>query len=124
MARSPSDNRRTQRVLIAIPVLVYGNEASATPLKEMTQTMVVNATGGLILLASNVVIGQKLILVNIKSLEEIRCTVATLRDDTNGKAQVGIVFDQPSPRFWGLAFPPEDWDPADRKRPQQTLHPK
>ena len=26
--------------------------------------------------------------------------------------------DHPSPRFWGIAFPPEDWNPAERKRAQ------
>jgi len=124
MARKLSSSRRTQRVQIAIPILVYGNDDSGDTLNETTQTRVVNATGGSIILTTNVVIGQKLFLVNINTEEEIICTVATLLDDTDGKVEIGIVFDQPSPRFWGLAFPPENWDPADRKRPDQLRHPK
>ena len=26
--------------------------------------------------------------------------------------------DHPSPRFWGITLPPEDWNPAERKRAQ------
>src|SRR6202521_826367 len=124
MIKNPSDNRRAHRVRIAIPVLVYGNGDSGDTLNETTQTRVVNATGGLILLTCNVVIGQKLLLLNINTEEEIICTVATLQDDTDGKIAVAIVFDRPSPRFWGLAFPPENWNRADRKRPEQSRRPK
>src|ERR1700674_3558001 len=85
MVKKPSDSRRTHRVHIAMSVLVYANEDLGGPLKEVAQTRVVNATGGLILLSSNVVIGQKLLLVNVKSEEEILCTVVTLEDDTGGK---------------------------------------
>jgi hypothetical protein len=120
MVKNLSGNRRTHRVQIAIPVLVYGNGDSGDTLNERTQTRVVNATGGLILLASKVVTGQKLLLHNISTGEEIICTVTSLLDETDGKVAVGIVFDQPSPRFWGLAFPPENWDPAHRKRPEQS----
>jgi hypothetical protein len=118
--RNPSESRRSHRVRIAIPVLVRGNKDSVEPLKEMAQTSVVNATGGSILLKTNVAIGQKLLLFNMKSEEEITCTVASLLQEIEGKMAVGIVFDRPSPRFWGLGFPPEDWDPADRKRPGQS----
>jgi hypothetical protein len=124
MVRNPFDSRRTHRVQIAIPVLVYGRGDSGESLNETTQTRLVNATGGLILLASKAVIGQKLLLVNINTEEEIICTVTNLLDDTDGKVAVGIVFDRPSPRFWGLSFPPEDWDPADRKRPAQSRRPR
>jgi hypothetical protein len=120
MIKNPADTRRTHRVQIAIPVLVYGNGDSGDSLNETTQTRVVSATGGLILLTSDVVIGQKLLLININTEEEIICTVATLLDDADGKVAVGIVFDRPSPRFWGLAFPPENWDPAYRKRPEPS----
>jgi hypothetical protein len=107
-----------------MPVLVCGNRDSSDTLNETTQTRVVNATGGLILLTSTVAIGQKLLLRNINTEEEIQCTVATLLDDTDAKVAVGIVFDRPAPRFWGIAFPPENWDPADRKRPEQSRRPK
>jgi hypothetical protein len=33
------------------------------------------------------------------------------------KAELGIEFLEPQPRFWGIAFPPEDWSRAERKMP-------
>jgi len=111
---------RTTRVLLAIPVFIYGNKESEKPFKEITQTVEVNANGCLLELATPVVKEQQLLLTNMKTNEEMPCLVATLGNVVNGKAQVGLRFAQPSPRFWGLGFPPEDWDPAERKRPVPT----
>ena len=108
---------RTTRVHLAIPVFIYGNRESGTPFKEIAQTLAVNANGCLVELSTPVSKDQSLLLTNMKSNEEMTCTVVTLGKIVNGKAQVGLSFSQPSPRFWGLAFPPEDWDPAERKLP-------
>jgi hypothetical protein len=108
---------RTTRVHIAIPVFIYGSSESGTTFSEYTQTVAVNANGCLIELAESVVKEQPLLLTNLKTNEEMPCSVVTLGNVANGKAVVGLRFAQPSPRFWGIGFPPEDWDPADRKRP-------
>jgi len=117
MAESKSARQRTTRVQIAIPVFIYGNHASGPPFKEITQTVAVNANGCLIELATPVVKEQPLLLTNMKSNEEMACNVVAPGNIVNGKMQVALRFAQPSPRFWGIGFPPEDWDPADRKRP-------
>jgi hypothetical protein len=124
VTRNASESRRSQRVQIVIPILVTEKKDSGEPLREMAQTSVVNATGGLILLKAKVRIGQKLLLFNNKNAQEMTCTVTSLVQDAEGKTGVGVVFDQPSPRFWGIGFPPENWDPADRKRPEQSRRPK
>lgn len=108
---------RTTRVQIAIPVFIYGNNDSGAPFQETTETSAVNANGCLIVLAAPVEKEQPLLLTNIKTNEEITCHVVTLGNVVKGKTEVGIRFAQPSPRFWGIGFPPEDWDPANRKRP-------
>jgi len=108
---------RTTRVRLAISVFVYGYRESGAPFKEITQTIEVNANGCLIELATPVVKGQPLLLTNMNTDAEMACNAVTLGKTANEKTQVGLRFAQPSPRFWGLAFPPEDWDPADRKRP-------
>jgi hypothetical protein len=104
-------------VHFAIPVFIYGNSESGAPFKEITQTVAVNANGCLIELAETVVKDQALLLTNMKTNEEIACNVVTVASAVNGKSPVGLRFAQPSPRFWGLAFPPDDWDPANRKLP-------
>jgi hypothetical protein len=117
MVESKTARQRTTRVQIAIPVFIYGNNESGQPFKEITQTVAVNANGCLIELATPVVKEQPLLLTNMKTNEEMACHVVAPGSNVNGKIQVGLRFAQPSPRFWGIGFPPADWDPADRKRP-------
>lgn len=117
MVETKIARHRTTRVHIAIPVFIYGNNESGPPFKEITQTVAVNANGCLIELATLVVKEQPLLLTNLKTNEEMACTVVTQGNIVNGKTEVGLRFAQPSPRFWGIGFPPEDWDPAERKRP-------
>jgi hypothetical protein len=117
MEKGESTRTRTSRVHLAISVFVYGHNESGSPFQEIGQTVTINANGCLIELETPVVKEQPLLLTNMKSSEEISCNVATIGSVVNGKTQVGLRFGKPSPRFWGLGFPPEDWDPADRKRP-------
>jgi hypothetical protein len=34
---------------------------------------------------------------------------------------VGIEFDEPAPRFWRVAFPPEDWSPHSPEAKRRTV---
>ena len=117
MAADKNLRPRSTRVHFAIPVFVYGHNVSGAPFREITQTVAVNASGCLITLETPIVKDQPIFLTNMKTNEEIPCTVVMHGNVVSGKTEVGLRFAQPSPRFWGLAFPPEDWDPADRKRP-------
>lgn len=110
---------RATRVHLAIPVFVYGTTKSGAPFKEITETLTVSDNGALIELETPVIKDQKLLLANMKSGAEITCQVSSLRVAENGKTQVGVRFDEPSPRYWGIGFPPEDWDPSERKRPER-----
>jgi hypothetical protein len=111
--------RQGSRVHLAIPVFVYGSQEQGDPFQEVTDTVAVNARGGLIGLVTPVKKGQKLLLVNLKTEESIQCSVMSVYGSKAGKPLVGFAFDQRSPRYWGLVFPPEDWDPVNRKRPEQ-----
>jgi len=110
-----NDRRRTQRVNIAMPVLVRG-ESGGKKFEEETTTVSVNAHGCMVRLAVKVTRSQALSLVNPKTAEELPCTVTFLGQRDGNKVQVGVQFDEASPLFWRIAFPPEDWDPSERKR--------
>ena len=109
--------QRSTRVSLAIPVFVYGCHPSDAPFKEITQTLEINANGCLLELEASVQKEQSLLVANMNTKEEISCNVVSVGKIVNGKARIGLRFTQPSPRFWGITFPPDDWDPADRKRP-------
>lgn len=116
------DPRRSRRVHIAVPVMIYGRQ-DEEPFQEETVTDAVNAQGAMIRLAAAVERGQKLVLTNAKSGEEVECHVAYLGQPEAGKMQVGIEFTRPAEHFWHIAFPPDDWDPAERKRPSISKRP-
>ena len=117
MVKADVLRKRTSRIHFAIPVFVYGHSAAGAPFKEIATTQNINANGCLLELETPLVKDQTILLTNMKSNEEIPCHVVTLGNVNEGKTQVGLSFATPSPRFWGLAFPPEDWDPSTRKRP-------
>jgi hypothetical protein len=79
------------------------------PFEEETNTLVVNAHGALILLANPVARGQVLAITNCATRQKLTCRVAYLEPTQGGRTQVGIEFTQPSPGFWQINFPPEDW---------------
>jgi hypothetical protein len=116
VAKDFTPAKRTQRVHIAIPVSV-----SEGPLQEDTNTLVVNARGALVSLRMRVTLGARLSVIHKKSGVKIQCSVVSRQEVKDGATQVGIAFDEPSPRYWGLAFPPEDWRQGDRKSPVSTV---
>jgi hypothetical protein len=119
-----SSRRRTQRVKIAIPVTVRIPKANASFYEEATETVVVNAHGCLALLAVPLATGQQVRIVNAKSSEERECAVVWIGKFNEGKTEVGLEFSEPAPRFWRITFPPEDWNPADRKLPTAPAMPQ
>jgi hypothetical protein len=104
-----ANQRRSQRILLAVPVRVSGKRADETPFVEHTKTLVVNAHGALLQLEELVREGQVLSMRNVTTGEETPCKVVDLNRDTNGVAEVGVEFAQPNPRFWRVSFLPADW---------------
>ena len=106
-----NNRRRSQRVLLRIPVQVIAHGPDKKPVSEMTHTAVVNAHGGLIYLSLKVTPGQSIILKNPETNEEQLCRVARADPAPDGRTEVGIEFVKPAPNFWRVAFPPSDWEP-------------
>jgi hypothetical protein len=113
---SSSERRRTARVHIAMPIIVRCRD-SKPPLEEKTHTVSVNANGCLLRLQAMVIRTQKLLLVNPQTTEELPCTVIFVGKRDGGKTEVGLEFAEASPLFWRISFPPDDWDPSERKKP-------
>ncbi len=102
--------RRSQRVILSLSVIVRTEEGMKNgAFEEDTNTLVVNAHGALVALTARVVKGQKLRMKNRATQQEELCRVASLGPASGGKSQIGVEFLQPSPDFWHISFPPEDW---------------
>lgn len=107
--------RRSQRVLMQVGVRIRGKDAQRKDFEEFTETLAVNAHGGLVLLAARVTSGSVVHMKHNKTEEEQECHVAFLGPVRSGKAEIGLEFSTPRPTFWRVAFPPEDWSP---KKPE------
>ena len=101
--------RRSQRVLMQVPVRIRGKNAQGAEFEEFTETLAINAHGSLILLNARLTSGAKVFMKHNKTEEEQECHVAFLGPVRGGKAEIGLEFTTPRPTFWRVAFPPEDW---------------
>src|SRR5712692_7555358 len=76
--------RRSQRVLMQVPVRIRGKDAQGLDFEEFTETLAINAHGALVLLGARLTSGAAVHMRHNKTEEEQECRVA---------------------------FPPEDWTP-------------
>jgi len=107
--------RRSQRVVLSVPVLVYIPPKAGLPFFEGTHTLVVSAHGALLGLAASVLPEQRLFLQHSLSGEEQECRIVFTKKKLNGPTEVGVEFRKPAPNFWHIAFPPMDWTGAGQK---------
>ena len=110
---------RNQRSHLELPVIVCGHSPNEVPLHEAARTLVVHPHGALITLDATVELGQELVLVNPKTKAEAACRVAGIESSKSScKSNVEVEFTHSAARFWGVLFPPENLDPAERKLPR------
>ena len=103
--------RRSQRVLMQVPVRIRGKNGQGVDFEEFTETLAINAHGALVLLTARLTSGAVIHMKHNKTEEEQECHVAFLGPVRSGKAEIGLEFTTPRPTFWRVAFPPEDWTP-------------
>jgi len=116
-----SGKRRSSRVMIDIPVTVFGRNLDGKVFEEKTRTVAVSANGGQVVLKTAIDAEKPITLVRTGMGTEVQCRVARRKEIEKGKLEISLEFLSPVPKFWGITFPPEDWNPADRKRPT-TIH--
>ena len=103
--------RRSQRVLVQVPVRIRGKNPQGVDFEEFTETLAINAHGALVLLTARLTSGAVVHMRHNKTEEEQECHVAFLGPVRSSKGEIGLEFTAPRPTFWRVAFPPEDWTP-------------
>jgi len=106
-----TNQRRSQRILLAVAVHISGMRPNGSPFSERTSTLVVNAHGALIRLREPVLVGQELRIKNLATNEETCCHVMDVIPGNVPNREVGVEFSEPCARFWRVSFPPADWTP-------------
>jgi hypothetical protein len=104
--------RRSSRLTLDVPVEVIYKGPQNKLQTEETRTFVVNAHGCGLSLKMGLLPGDRLVLIHKMSREEMTCRVVTCRQGKDSSWNAGLEFQSPSPQFWHIAFPPDDWDPS------------
>jgi hypothetical protein len=105
-----AQQRRSQRVLLSVPVTVSGRRENGSSFNERTRTLVVNVHGALLLLRELVAVGQAINITNVATGETLACTVKDINPGQHEVPEIGIEFSQPNARFWRVSFPPPEWN--------------
>ena len=122
MSNVHANQRRSQRILLTIPIVISGIRSNSAPFSERTSTLIVNAHGALIQLRERVLVGQELRMRNSGTNEEIVCTVVDINPGNAARPEVGVEFSVPCPHFWRVSFPPADWTPRSPEAKRLVAH--
>ena len=101
----------TSRIYVQLPLSVYG--VGRDPFYEETYTISINEAGGLILMASSVQPGQRILVANQGNDQTQECVVASVVAQPAG-SYVTFKFPTPMPQFWrgleiGKSFALRSW---------------
>ncbi len=125
--KSKSRAGRTQRIPLALPVLVRGRVEAHNAIREETRTVFVLSRGAIVTLAARVSSGETLSLINLSSGKEARCEIMDVQSNESGKNQVELQFSETTPDFWPVSFPADDAEDrrrqAEDRKPASTLKP-
>jgi hypothetical protein len=109
-----ANRRKSQRIMLRIPVTVSGYNANGVQFKEKTFTETISAYGALLLIEAPLTKGRRLVLSKGTENASMECITVHVGRRQGEKSEVGIKFVQPDPAFWRISFPPADWSPHQR----------
>jgi hypothetical protein len=95
-----AEQRSSKRASLRIAVVVYGWVKNQGAFHEESETLLVNASGGLVTLSARVEVGETIFLVNKSTREEQECRVVYVQQGAEGKIKVGLAFKRSVPSFW------------------------
>ena len=107
---NPKNRRRSQRVLLQVPITFWTLGAIGDRLQVQGFTLVVNAHGGLLEAPLRVVANQKITLINASTGKLAECRVVRCDGPRDTCYSTAFEFAQPNPKFWPISFPPIDWE--------------
>jgi hypothetical protein len=92
--------RSSERLSMRVPVVVYGFAKNSGAFHEETETLTVNASGGLVMLKAKLELGDSVFLIHKASRQEQEVRVAYLDRYSDRETKVGLAFKQPIHDFW------------------------
>lgn len=102
------ERRRSQRVMIRVPVTLLVKEGSQT-LRIPAHTVEVNIHGALVTCPRSFDAEAELEMENGRTDETISCRVTRAPRETSEGFLIPLEFTAPSSNFWQITFPPPNW---------------
>jgi hypothetical protein len=106
------DRRRSQRVLIRMPVtLEFAADGKRVTISAATES--VNDHGAMLLCPRSVAAETQLQVRNGQTQQQRLCRVVRAPIESGDGYLVPVEFADPAPGFWGISFPPSNWRPVE-----------
>ncbi len=111
--QSPQDLRRSSRITVSIPLEVRCQNPDGSETQAAATTKYVNKHGGLLLTEQLFPLDSEVTLYIPHLEREQLCHVVWVseRKDKTGHFGLGVEL-QDAENFWGVQFPPDDWEPS------------
>ena len=105
--------RKSERALLRIPIRVEGEDAHGNAFVEVTSTLVVNRSGGLIMVSHLLKPGATIKITNLKNQASSSFQVVTRASRSlSGTPEWGVKSLEPDVEIWGVYFPARADEPA------------
>lgn len=102
------ERRRSQRVMIRIPVTVeFGPEGKKGKLEATTAS--VNDHGAMLLCSRNFALEAQLLVRHGHTQQTQLCRITRAPIESADGYLVPVEFASAAPGFWGISFPPTNW---------------
>jgi len=114
----PSANGQihSDAVSLEVPLKVHGSKVTegvrgvpprTEPFEEQSSSMIVFPHGGVLRMATQVNVGQMLVLTNLKTRQDAICRVVKVRTYSSSSSYVEVEFTHKQPGYWGVYFESE-----------------
>jgi len=104
--------RKSERALLRIPIRVEGKDADGKAFVEVTCTLVVNRSGGLIIVSHPLKPGMTIKITNLESKASSSFQVVTRASKSlSGRPEWGVKSMEPDVEIWGVHFPTRAEEP-------------
>ncbi len=107
--KTSANQRRSSRVFVRLPVALSGRNSRGRTFRSVSETIVINAHGGLMYINEPLEMNAMLVVSNPATQEDQECRVVYLGDSAEKGQRIGVEFLAPAPHFWGVDFAPADW---------------
>ena len=106
------ERRRSQRVIIRFPVTLEITKSGEVATVQAF-TVAVNIHGAMVLCTRQLDTDTKLEIVNDRTKERASARVTRASRESAEGYLVPLEFSVPTPGFWQISFPPNNWKPSD-----------